>query len=316
MSLHPNGFLSAPAPTLAAAATPHPSPAAAACCHGRVPPAPIQALPPPLAAAAFLSSVAPLLVGRRSASTLPPPAAPSLTALVAGSGHPFAGSTASSCTRHRASLSRRRTAAGFSRRVAPRGGCRLHPPLSSRRLRRLHRHVCCRPATRSRSHVPPGPAPVAAGVALTVQAAAPGQGATGLVPPLCATSPTQVAIAPVSTEEAASCSPSLPAFSGSGPSEPALLQPQAFEDEDVVCSLPEVEDEDFAPEVLLQVAYEVVSQLDRVEDFRSLLLEEQSLRSFLAKQIRSLQLVVVPQDGSAPSLAQEATASSQDSWHV
>jgi hypothetical protein len=71
--------------------------------------------------------------------------------------------------------------------------------------------------------------------------------------------------------------------------------PQAFEDDD--CSLPDEEDEDLAPEeenedltleVLLHVAYEVVSILDRVEEFRSLSLEEQSLRDFLVEQICSL----------------------------
>jgi hypothetical protein len=75
------------------------------------------------------------------------------------------------------------------------------------------------------------------------------------------------------------------------------------------------EDEDLTPEVLLHVAYEVVSQLDRVEVYRSLSLEEQSLRNFLVEQIHSLRLVVEEQDGSAPSLAQEATALALDSRH-
>jgi hypothetical protein len=79
--------------------------------------------------------------------------------------------------------------------------------------------------------------------------------------------------------------------------------PQAFEDDD--CSLPDEEDEDLAPEeenedltleVLLHVAYEVVSKLDRVEEFRSLSLEEQSLRDFLVEQICSLRLVIEAKD--------------------
>jgi hypothetical protein len=104
-----------------------------------------------------------------------------------------------------------------------------------------------------------------------------------------------------------------PPFSVSGPSELALLQlprppspslkfaslspshlplpvaaspPHASEDDD--CSLLEEEDEDLASEVLLHVAYEVVSQLDMAEDFRSLSLEEQSLCGFLVEQIHSL----------------------------
>jgi hypothetical protein len=92
----------------------------------------------------------------------------------------------------------------------------------------------------------------------------------------------------------------------------ATGSPQAFEGD--YCSLPEVEDEDLVPEVLLHVAYEVVTQLDRAEEFRLLSLEEQSLRNFLVEQICSLQLVIEAQDGSTPSLAQEAIASAQDSW--
>jgi hypothetical protein len=135
----------------------------------------------------------------------------------------------------------------------------------------------------------------------------------------------------MSTKETAPWSPSSPArslcaalddgvvqtpprFNGSGTSKSALIQlpspslrfvalssscpprvvadvpPQALEDE--VCSLPEVEEADLAPEVLLHIAYEVVSQLDKAEVLQSLSLEEQSLRSFLGEQIRSLQLVV------------------------
>jgi hypothetical protein len=47
--------------------------------------------------------------------------------------------------------------------------------------------------------------------------------------------------------------------------------------EDEVCLLLEVEDECLTHEVLLHIAYEVVSQLDNAEDFRQLSLEEHSL---------------------------------------
>jgi hypothetical protein len=70
--------------------------------------------------------------------------------------------------------------------------------------------------------------------------------------------------------------------------------------DDEVCSLPEVKEVDLAPEVLLHIAYEVVSQLDRAEVFQSLSLEEQSLHSFLGEQIRSLQLVAI--SGSSQEL--------------
>jgi hypothetical protein len=69
----------------------------------------------------------------------------------------------------------------------------------------------------------------------------------------------------------------------------AVGPPQASKDFD--CSLPEVEEDDLATEVLLHVAFEVVSQLDRAKEFRLLSLKEQSLRGFLGEQIRSLQLV-------------------------
>jgi hypothetical protein len=75
----------------------------------------------------------------------------------------------------------------------------------------------------------------------------------------------------------------------------------------------EEEDENLDLEGLLHVAYEVVSQLVRAKEFRSLSLEEQSLHDFTVEQICSLRLVIEAQDGSAPSLAQEATASGQDS---
>jgi hypothetical protein len=93
----------------------------------------------------------------------------------------------------------------------------------------------------------------------------------------------------------------------------AVGSPQAIEDDD--CSLPDEEDEDLTPEVLLHVAYEVVSKLDRAKVYRLLSLEEQSLNDFLVEQICSLRLVVEEQDNSAPSLAQEATTLALDSQH-
>jgi hypothetical protein len=61
---------------------------------------------------------------------------------------------------------------------------------------------------------------------------------------------------------------------------------QMFEDE-VYCPPPppEVEDECLTPEVLLHVAYEVVSQLDKAEESMLLSLEEHSLPDFLVEQI-------------------------------
>jgi hypothetical protein len=74
------------------------------------------------------------------------------------------------------------------------------------------------------------------------------------------------------------------------------------------------EDEDLTLEVLLYVAYEMVSQLGRAV-YRLLLLEEQSLCDFLVEQILSLRLVIEEQDGYVPSLAQETTTSALDSQH-
>jgi hypothetical protein len=72
---------------------------------------------------------------------------------------------------------------------------------------------------------------------------------------------------------------------------PPMLAPTSsdyplFEDD--LCSPPKMEDERTSPEVLLHIAYEVVSQLDKPEEFRLLLPEEESLRDFLVDQIRSL----------------------------
>jgi hypothetical protein len=62
--------------------------------------------------------------------------------------------------------------------------------------------------------------------------------------------------------------------------------------EDEVCLPPDEEDECLTPEVLLHIAYEVVSQLYNTEDFSQLLLEECSLQDFLVEQIHSSQPVV------------------------
>jgi hypothetical protein len=69
------------------------------------------------------------------------------------------------------------------------------------------------------------------------------------------------------------------------------------------------------PVVLLHIAYEVISRLDRAEDFRLLEPEEQSLRDFIENQIASLQLVVEAQDTVIPSMAQDSLVFAHDSWH-
>jgi hypothetical protein len=86
-------------------------------------------------------------------------------------------------------------------------------------------------------------------------------------------------------------------------------------DEEDEALAPVGDDEDLTLEVLLHVAFEVISQLDRAEVFRSLSIKELSLCDFLVEQIRSLRLVVEEQDGPAPSLAQEAIALAHDTWH-
>jgi hypothetical protein len=114
------------------------------------------------------------------------PSALSLSTPVVGSGHPFIGSGA--CAHRQALLSRRRSdgiasrlpgghqppyltapapgvnrsglsVAGFGRHVAPQRGRLLRPPRPWRRRHHLHRHMCCHSAARSRSWVPPSPAP-------------------------------------------------------------------------------------------------------------------------------------------------------------
>jgi hypothetical protein len=59
-----------------------------------------------------------------------------------------------------------------------------------------------------------------------------------------------------------------------------------FEDEG--CLPPEDEDECLTPEILLHIVYEVVSQLDRAEEFCSLSPGEHDLLDFLEDQIASL----------------------------
>jgi hypothetical protein len=57
---------------------------------------------------------------------------------------------------------------------------------------------------------------------------------------------------------------------------------------DEFSALPELEDERLSPEVLLHIAYEVVSQLDRAEEFRTLSPDKEDLHDFLEDQIVSL----------------------------
>jgi hypothetical protein len=66
-----------------------------------------------------------------------------------------------------------------------------------------------------------------------------------------------------------------------------------FEDE--VYLLPKDEDECLTPEILLHIAYEVVSQLDNAEEFRQFSLNELSLGDFLVEQIHILDPVVEAQ---------------------
>jgi hypothetical protein len=75
--------------------------------------------------------------------------------------------------------------------------------------------------------------------------------------------------------------------------------------EDEVCLPPQEEDECLIPDVLLHIAYEVVSQLDNAADFRQLSLGELSRQDFLVEQIDSLQLVVQAQVDHATPLAED-----------
>jgi hypothetical protein len=72
-----------------------------------------------------------------------------------------------------------------------------------------------------------------------------------------------------------------------------------------------MDDECLVPEVLLHIAFTVISQLSKSEEYRLLSPEELSLRNFLVDQFRLLQLVVEEQ-GVAPSLIQAYVTLSQD----
>jgi hypothetical protein len=74
-----------------------------------------------------------------------------------------------------------------------------------------------------------------------------------------------------------------------------------------------VEDDCLAPDILLHITYEVVSQLDRAEESKCLSSKEHSLCYFLVEQVGCLQFIVQVQDDSAPSLAQDSIASAQGS---
>jgi hypothetical protein len=78
--------------------------------------------------------------------------------------------------------------------------------------------------------------------------------------------------------------------------------PLAISD-DELCSPSDLDDDRLSSEVLLHIAYEVVSQLDRAEDFWLLSPDKQDLCDFLEDHITSLQLVVEVaslQDTAAP----------------
>jgi hypothetical protein len=75
-----------------------------------------------------------------------------------------------------------------------------------------------------------------------------------------------------------------------------------------LCSPLDLDGEHLSPEVLLHIAYEVVSQFDRAEVFCLLSSNELDLRDFLEDQIESLQLVVEEHDTAAPFMAQDALA--------
>jgi hypothetical protein len=72
-----------------------------------------------------------------------------------------------------------------------------------------------------------------------------------------------------------------------------------------------MDDECLVSEVLLHIAFTVISQLSKSEEYRLLSPEELSLRDFLVDQFRLLQLVVEEQ-GVAPSLIQAYVTLSQD----
>jgi hypothetical protein len=85
-----------------------------------------------------------------------------------------------------------------------------------------------------------------------------------------------------------------------------------FEDE--VYLPPKDEDECLTPEILLHIAYEVVSQLDNAEEFRQFSLDELSLGDFLVEQIHILEPVVEAQEDFVSPLAQDIVGLAQDPW--
>jgi hypothetical protein len=84
--------------------------------------------------------------------------------------------------------------------------------------------------------------------------------------------------------------------------------------QDEVCLPPQEEDECLSPDVLLHIAYDVVSQLDNAADFWQLSLEELSLQDFLVEQIDSLQPVVEAQVDHATHLSQDTIESVHAPW--
>jgi hypothetical protein len=108
--------------------------------------------------------------------------------------------------------------------------------------------------------------------------------------------------------------------SSSLPPEAALVglveqTPLAISD-DELCSPSDLDDDRLSSEVLLHIAYEVVSQLDRAEDFWLLSPDKQDLCDFLEDHITSLQLVVEVaslQDTAAPSVVPDSLVLVQDS---
>jgi hypothetical protein len=78
-------------------------------------------------------------------------------------------------------------------------------------------------------------------------------------------------------------------------------------------SLRWMDDECLTLEVLMHIAFEVISQLSKAEESRWLSPKELSLHDFLVEQFGSSQLVVEVQ-GVAPSLIHAYVTSAQDQW--
>jgi hypothetical protein len=110
------------------------------------------------------------------------------------------------------------------------------------------------------------------------------------VPPWHAVKHTLVVVGPAVPRSA--CVPGSPLSPSSLPPGAAPVgmveqAPPAIS-EDELCSLPDLGDERLSPKVLLHNAYEVVSQLERAEEFHSLSSNELELRDFLKDPIVSL----------------------------